>query len=543
MTIEYIPEGDLFKANQLWGEGRHQLSILKNLMSFGKLQQDQRTVRFADGTIIKCLSCFGQDIINIFVPQVFLGGAPEYRERTIINYYPAFDAHDEDNKYVGVVLCKGGGFNPPYEFVEKDYLPTDYIYEPPEPYYDERNWTDLGEDGEIKYKDIIPSGIAEASCVQSDQSDTGNRGGGYVDLVTSCEREWDLGGWCPPHWQYAARTYPRYVYNEVSSVKLIYGLTFSPAPFIYTPLNVTQNFYNEASNNFNWNFLGKSSGNLVSTEIVQDAVKKVQIGEVMGLPIYECVVDDEGVTSVTARAAAEATIIWAKVYEIETDYSTGAETPTFQTGLSSNSHTNTTYKPYSTASGSVMDDSHYAVVYSIYDEIYKKQYHSPENNLEDCIDLMHVDYTPPDVCYDVESIVDLETTTIYEGPLEVVVNSVTFVVAARAEQAVSPRLKDSNVKYFKMNATSIGMFYIKKNYSAPYDHWYVYVSVAGEDNQEMITTVVDWIGTRHIIPGVKMKKDGEEFDLYGFGSFRLIRKEITVKEMATADQPGLFKKI
>ena len=76
MTIKYIPEGDKFRASQLWGEGRHQLSILKNLMSFGNLQQDQRTVPFADGTIIKCLSCFGQDVINIFVPSE---GAEEKR--------------------------------------------------------------------------------------------------------------------------------------------------------------------------------------------------------------------------------------------------------------------------------------------------------------------------------------------------------------------------------------------------------------------------------------------------------------------------------
>lgn len=68
MPIKYIPSGDKFKASQLWGEGRHQLSILKNLTSFQKLKQLQRIVRFSDGTIIKCLSCFNQDIIEVFVP-------------------------------------------------------------------------------------------------------------------------------------------------------------------------------------------------------------------------------------------------------------------------------------------------------------------------------------------------------------------------------------------------------------------------------------------------------------------------------------------
>ena len=68
MSIRYITEGDESRAKGLLGEGRHQLSILKNLMSFQKLQQLQRVVKFNDGTIIKCLSCFDQDIINIFVP-------------------------------------------------------------------------------------------------------------------------------------------------------------------------------------------------------------------------------------------------------------------------------------------------------------------------------------------------------------------------------------------------------------------------------------------------------------------------------------------
>ena len=66
MTIKYIPEGDKFRASQLWGEGRHQLSILKNLMSFGDLQQDQRTVPFGnDGTIIKCDYISQKNIVKL----------------------------------------------------------------------------------------------------------------------------------------------------------------------------------------------------------------------------------------------------------------------------------------------------------------------------------------------------------------------------------------------------------------------------------------------------------------------------------------------
>ncbi len=81
MSVRYITTGDDFAARGLFGEGRHQLSILKSVMSFQNLQQLQRIVRFDDGTIIKCLSCFGQDVINIFVPI----GAEE--ERRIVEAF------------------------------------------------------------------------------------------------------------------------------------------------------------------------------------------------------------------------------------------------------------------------------------------------------------------------------------------------------------------------------------------------------------------------------------------------------------------------
>lgn len=70
MSVRYITSGNEFVAKGLLGAGRHQLSILKNAMSFQKLKQLQRTVRFNDGTIIKCSSCFGQDTINVFVPPM-----------------------------------------------------------------------------------------------------------------------------------------------------------------------------------------------------------------------------------------------------------------------------------------------------------------------------------------------------------------------------------------------------------------------------------------------------------------------------------------
>jgi hypothetical protein len=83
MSIRYITTGDEKIARSLLGEGRHQLSILKRAMAFQNLKQLQRLVRFDDGTIIKCISCFGQDVVNVYAPP----GFPVEKERKIVREF------------------------------------------------------------------------------------------------------------------------------------------------------------------------------------------------------------------------------------------------------------------------------------------------------------------------------------------------------------------------------------------------------------------------------------------------------------------------
>ena len=57
-------------------------------MTFQNLKQLQRVVRFNDGTIIKCSSCFGQDTVNVFVPPV-ISLPIEKRVEEVITEKPA----------------------------------------------------------------------------------------------------------------------------------------------------------------------------------------------------------------------------------------------------------------------------------------------------------------------------------------------------------------------------------------------------------------------------------------------------------------------
>ncbi len=71
----------------------------------------------------------GKDKIEILgyykkeAPEVSL---PRVKVRKKFNYYPtidAFDSQQSNSNHIGYVLCLGGGFNPPYEFIEIDPVP------------------------------------------------------------------------------------------------------------------------------------------------------------------------------------------------------------------------------------------------------------------------------------------------------------------------------------------------------------------------------------------------------------------------------------
>jgi len=63
-------KGDTDAAKMLLPMARKELETLKTHMEFANLSQHQRTVRLSNGTIIHLERVFGQDTINIEVPEV-----------------------------------------------------------------------------------------------------------------------------------------------------------------------------------------------------------------------------------------------------------------------------------------------------------------------------------------------------------------------------------------------------------------------------------------------------------------------------------------
>jgi hypothetical protein len=586
VTIKYIPEGDLFRANQLWGEGRHQLSVLKNAMSFQNLKQDQRLVRFADGSIIKCWSCFGQDVINIFVPQVFVGGEPKYREREEVTYYPAIEVYDSPYwtaTYLGIVICRGGGFEPPYEFIPKDSLPRDTATVPKDKLPEERIW-EPEETRELE--DIVPKGIADVEDVKPNNTEptmekSGVRQG---DIARLEESNTPL----PNSYGFEYQTFfsgAAETYTDERSESFREDYTFSyikpgeADPGYWdeiwfegfrhwnrkpsTVLNIDPNLFWEAQGggtNYyycNWDVHDH-------TTIKRSTIKWVLDGVLFGIPFGHYEYDDTVTGINTSQIAFDQLTARAdeSIERCHSDY--GLRTQMYRGEYSYTHYINYSYlwNYY----GSVMDENYFAIAYSSKNQKFSVNNYRSVYDMEKCIHLSW-GYEPEAYCLadaKKENIIKDEKT---EGPLCVTVDGEIFELYPEAESEVSPRLQDCNLRYFRVGGKSIGLFRIGKNYYDPLDYSYVYAEVMHPEDKNIsnpkhvITEVIDpeavaasdapqLVGSDTVrfsvktdTSQIKYMKDSDGNTLYGKDGIRLIKETIVVKEMATAEQPGLFRKI
>lgn len=583
MTIKYIPEGDKFRASQLWGEGRHQLSILKNLMSFGDLQQDQRTVPFGnDGTIIKCLSCFGQDVITIFVPQVFVGGEPEYREREETAYYPAIEVYDGASihaTYVGVVLCKGGGFEPPYEFISKDSLPRDTSTAPKDKLPEERIWE--SEEGR-EFEDIVPKGIADVElAVATDPTPSIVAIGNYYGLITRAERTWWESASYVDCWDYRAKSAAKYIYDRTENFRRDYVFSYSlpgDSDPGYWPsylfegvlqqidkkptnaLSLSGTLYRDVQGSGSNKFFQYTAPSYYD---VQAYAMKFEGG------IW--VRDDENVNFTS--------IITASIARSESHFSThgdpaDAEFPAFSSGAK---RTGFYFGDYSYSYlddfrwvwdfyGSVMDGHHYALAYSMKNDKKQANCYREITDITECILLSG--YDNPAACDPEARTEDIIIDEQTEGPLCVVVDGVIFELFPETAPETSPRIQGCFLRYFRVGNRSIGLFRIVKNYDYPLDYIYVYAEALtndanltskaknlvispvipddealAENDPQLVGASTNRFTVKTDLDEIVYMKDPDGNTLYGTGGMRLIKETVVIKEMATAEQPGLFRKI
>lgn len=528
MTIRYRTSGDEFAAKSLLGEGRHQLSILKNLMSFQGLKQLQRTVRFEDGSIIKCLSCFGQDVVDIFVPSLVGEKAIMPRERIEIAIYPAFEVYDGNtyaSNFIGVVLCKGGGFEPPYEFIAKESLPRDLVDEPKDPLPEERIWWDYyrGDLDDVAIpksrmlEDIAPVGIAEVveRNLAATISECDVQKGGEVNLFKTCSDTVNCGGGvdCPIHYGRYVETYS---YSRTESFYETYGFSYSLdgascgnwPDYVYE--GDTKSGKRKPCNllNFGQSFFTQNQGSGNNNFINHFFLTVSDIECVFVVDHWEC----DGINNTQALAAA-------LINPQHTVY--GFERRSYfyndLVGSWQYSYQEQWLKPYRSYGG-VLNSDEYALIYS--EDIKDSTVvHSKSVSLDSCIILPCAPDDPcctPDECGSV-------TTTGGASTGALIIGLDTEIIQIKP----SSELMYSNVRYHQVGEKSIGLFFVVENY--PFEYMYIYASALEGETECIQTQVFDVedYSFYHEIPDVT---DNDDNPVYGNGHMRLIRETITRPE-------------
>lgn len=533
MIIKYIPEGDEFKASQLWGEGRHQLSILKNAMSFQNLKQDQRLVRFADGTIIKCLSCFDRDVINIFVPQVFVGGEPEYREREEITYLPAFNAYNSDKDFIGVIICRGGGFEPSYEFIPtKEELPDDT---PDDVDFEEA--ADLRKWGynDKRYEDIIPTGKYNMHRTVSETPNNASTLTWKYTFGSICQDDDGFAGYFNRY----ERT-NTYNHNKAATFGEDSDTYWQPVYW-----EGVDNYYrkprefilNLGELPFYDRYIGYGDTGLVET-----------IGFASGPPCGDSVPEAEAI----ARAAFST---WELAWNPDTthypesgrtlvgDYREWEEFAWQSTAAQIYSHYNVEQIIFDFGDvfiGSIEDPDHFAVIYSTWK--YKRT------------ETVSFDYTGnPFECLPYEAdncghgrgdYHGIEETIFYDiEKFKLGLSGLIYNIADYPEILGAIPIQDYRVRHFRIGGYEIGLYWLLGYVDSDYISNYIMVKKS-QDGEIIVTPLTGnspW-NSWYEFPDLK-DSEGSPVYIKDYGHFRLISETVTIKEMATAEQPGVFRKI
>ena len=538
MTIRYRTSGNELAAKGLLGEGRHQLGVLKNAMKFQGLKQLQRITRFDNGTTIKCLSCFGQDVVDIFVPSLVGEKVIMPRERIEIAIYPAFEVYDGNtyaSNFIGVVLCKGGGFEPPYEFIAKESLPRDLVDEPKDPLPEERIWWDYyrGDLDDVAIpksrmlEDIVPVGIAEAVVrnITATVSECDVQKGGEVNLFKTCSETIHCGDAvnCPLHY---GRYVEAYSYSRAESFAETYGFSYSLdgascgnwPDYVYEGdtksgkrkpcnlLNFGQSFFTQNQGSGNNNFINHFFPTVSDSECFWTCTE--WLGGICIDGFWGCDGNNE-----TQTLAAALIIPQNTIYE----FKRRSHFCNDLVGSWQYSYREQWVLPYRSY-GSVLNSDEYALIYS--EELKDSTVvHSKSVSLDSCIALPCADDAPccaPDACGSI-------ITTGGESAGALIIGLDTEIIQVKP----SSELMYSNARYHQVGEKSIGLFFAVENY--PFEYMYVYASALEGETECIQTQVFDVVDYSfyHEIPDIT---DHDDNPVYGNGQMRLVREIITQPE-------------
>ena len=184
-------DGDLEEAARR-AHLAQKLMFQTKMLNVNNLDIIQDNLRLSDGTHVHVMSQHGLDSAQIYVPPKPGVTAPGKKRRVEQFIWPAIEMYYPRagstwiGDFAGVVLCKGGGFDPPYEFIPADQMPEQALPEdtssiPAGDLPEERFWTGIPiypNCVDRSFEDIQPVGVGVSEIV-SGSAPTGGFSGSY----------------------------------------------------------------------------------------------------------------------------------------------------------------------------------------------------------------------------------------------------------------------------------------------------------------------------------------------------------------------------
>jgi hypothetical protein len=537
------------------------------MLNVNNLDIIQNNLRLNDGTHVYVLSQHGLDSAIIYVPPkppVQVPGKRRWVEQYLWPAIEAFDGTRYNANFVGLVLCKGGGFNAPYEFISKEQLHEDFpLYDAPDesagPQPEIRNWTGTPDDPrmiERLFEDLEPLGIAEADSFLTaapytnwEQTVTYNQPVIWRETVEDrlaheyiCDGEPDP----LPYEYFYAHGYPEYkgIRTEQYTYETTLGYSLpgdAPASRNYYEWEGSEKSYYLSDRLLNLDagsFYSETGGGTTYTcwfdvERSEHNLQWRYTGSIMGVPsgCWYCEhIDksDEVKNAVLAQCGpvedvdhywpedGEAIAAWWPGYD-QRDNMLYQNISVGSTVLGTYDYTYTIeWNAFWEYYASVKGADEFAVVYSM--QYYKGVFTSTTHEYGDDLTELWED----------EQISE-------EKSLCVAVDGDVFELFTDPEGS---RLQYGwGTKYFQVGGLSIGLFYFGRNISYPLDYQYVYAEVNRETRESEVvvtpfgddTQYYDSIGER---TGEDIT-DNDGNPIYhrsGYNTYRLIRETVTFEE-------------
>jgi len=543
--ISFKVDGDIKKARER-AYLANKLMFQTKMQNVNELDIISNSLRLDDGTIVNVMSQHGLDTANIYVPfeEVL---EPQYRESTVVSYWPAFNAHDADRDFIGVIVCRGGGFRPPYEFIPTDeVLPTDrpnnvdFVEDP-----EKRIWEYNGK----KYTDIMPGKYTPEQTVM----DAPNN----VSTLT-WQTELGVVPCCDPPDMYAfAGYYNEYERSQNFNHRL--GVTFGPSSYPKWPsvpwegsnpayaapkeftLNLLDaiNFYSYHSGAGETKFIDRLSIELGDTCAEGQALALAEAEALYDSQYEAAVFDPDSPTNTTRSLTGDDFGTWRKFYD------TGL--PTYG-DISKQIHSiyTTTQKGFGTWDwlyGSIQDENHFALFYDTREWenvisgslIFVGDWHDCITT-QDCSDPCNISPIP-------SLQTDVNTQIIIP---KIGFNNFVFNIEDYPEilgmglDLPYNTIFDVRARYYQDEGFEIGLYWIHGGTWPAMISNYVATTADGELITIALTDNNPWV-EHYDFPGV-VDGDGNPVFIDDYGNMRLIKEEITIQEKLNP-ATGLWEEI